>query len=50
MTREELIAALRHCTTGDCEADHANADELLLKYINDPEVTAAFNDIDKWYA
>jgi len=50
MTKEELIAKLKACNTGDCEMDHCDADDLLLAFIDDPEVTEAFNDIDKWYA
>lgn len=61
MTKEELIEKLKaikaeqvknrisdsYC---DPEADHLNADELLLEFINDPEVTKAFEYIEKWYA
>lgn len=32
------------------EGDHVEADKLLLEYINDPEVTRLFNEIEKWYA
>lgn len=34
----------------DPEEDHMNADQLLLDYIDDPEVTQVFYDIKKWYA
>ena len=34
----------------DYESHHAEADELLLDYINDEKVTEAFNKIKKWYA
>lgn len=34
----------------DYENDHVDADDLLLKYINDNEVTDLFNSIFKWYA
>lgn len=34
----------------DPEADHCNADKLLLEFINDPEVSRLFHDIEKWYA
>lgn len=34
----------------DPEHAHAEADEALLKYINDPEVRAAYDAIEKWYA
>lgn len=54
MTIEELRSQLRdlaNCKHGyDPEADHGKADDLLLEFINDKEVTEAFNDIDKWYA
>lgn len=36
--------------TGDTEIIHALADEFLLSYINDLEVTNAFKKIHKWYA
>jgi hypothetical protein len=29
--------------------DHIRADKLLLRYINDPKVKKAFDDIYKWY-
>lgn len=34
----------------DPEVDHEKADQLLLDYIDDPEVTQVFYDIHKWYA
>lgn len=34
----------------DIESAHIEADNLLLEYISDDEITEAFNDIDKWYA
>lgn len=36
--------------TGDTEMIHVTADELLLEYINDPDIKEAFNKIRKWYA
>ncbi len=58
MTRDELLAALRAIadrsspifTGGDPEANHGEADQLLIDFINDPDVTAAYGAIDKWYA
>jgi hypothetical protein len=51
MTKAQLIKALKErCHTGDVEADHSVADDLLLAYINDKEVKAAYDEIDKWYA
>lgn len=35
---------------GDPEANHEEADDLLLRYIDDPGVTEAFRAIKKWYA
>ena len=35
---------------GDREVTHAKMDELLLEYINDKEITDAFNKVGKWYA
>lgn len=34
----------------DIEELHMEADELLLHYINNNDVTTAFNNIRKWYA
>lgn len=50
MNKEELIEALKNCNTGCEEANHLNADDLLLEYIDDDRVTEAFDDINKWYA
>ena len=35
---------------GDPEGDHMNAENLLLDYINDEEVSILFNSIEKWYS
>lgn len=61
MGREELIAILRSLAlpygspgareeSGDVEEAHIAADKALLAYIDDPEVTAAFVDLERWYA
>lgn len=52
MTLPELIAALNAISgfSEDQEKDHIAADNLLLDYINDPDVRKAFEAIDKWYA
>jgi hypothetical protein len=34
----------------DLESDHRRADDLLLEFIADEEITSAFNNIEKWYA
>ncbi len=48
--RQMLLERLRSMRWEDPETGHLTADELLLEYIGDPEVTAAFHEIDKWYA
>lgn len=58
MTRDELLQKLRECIvmsggpdgSGDPEAAHSVADDALLEYINDAEISAAFDDIYRWYA
>lgn len=34
----------------DRESAHCNADEALLRYINDAEIMDLYEDIAKWYA
>lgn len=34
----------------DCEKSHQEADQALLEYINDSEVTEVYARIRKWYA
>ncbi len=61
MTKEELIERLKAIVKrqkcldddgyyADCEYDHLEADKLLLKYINDEEVTHQFENIERWYS
>lgn len=52
ITREELLEELRklHGADQDHEGAHIRADDLLLDYINDDEITKAFDEIVKWYA
>ena len=49
MTKEELAEALK-ALDSDPEDKHFEADRLLLAFINDARVTAAFKGIRKWYA
>lgn len=47
---EDLRNNLRELIgNGDPIQDHVSADDLLLDYIGDDEVTQAFNAIDKFY-
>lgn len=62
MTREELILRLTEIADSQGqtarwldspvneEVNHLAADRALLDFIDDPEVTAWFERIDKWYA
>lgn len=50
MTREELLVRLRAARAEDEETGHVDADEALLEYIDDPEVTRLFEALPKWYA
>ena len=52
MTIEELIEKLKLIEelNGDEEISHIRADELLLKFINNEEVSKAFDNISKYYA
>lgn len=51
MTKEKLIEELKKCElNGDTECAHSNADDLIIEYINDPEIKAAYDAVDKWFA
>ena len=57
MTKKELVQKLSACAayktgfdTPDTERAHQEADRLLLQYIDSAEVTAAFDEHEKWYA
>jgi hypothetical protein len=53
MTKDELLrelARLRDEERGDPEVAHSEADDALLEYINDVDITEAFGAIEKWYA
>lgn len=51
MTKQELLDKLKECKLGnDLESQHIEADDLLLEYINDPDITKEYNSWDKWYS
>jgi hypothetical protein len=51
MTKKELIRDLTELKNSkDTESAHIDADELLVEFINDPEIKAAYDAIRKWYA
>ena len=49
MTKYELLDKLTHLND-DPEENHVNADEALLSFINDEEISEAFNKLEKWYS
>jgi hypothetical protein len=51
MTLKELTTALlKVAKNKDLERAHQEADYLLITYINDKAVTAAYDKVGKWYA
>lgn len=51
MTKEELLAKLKELkSNSDCEDAHIEADDALLDYINDQEISESYGAIGKWYA
>jgi hypothetical protein len=52
ISKEELLKRLKACNTSDREDNHIEADELLLQYINDEDITKIWNKISSefWYA
>ena len=50
MTKQELLKKLEELEGGDPEGGHLDADHLLLEYIDDEKIKAAFEAISKWYA
>jgi len=50
MDKAELLRKLKDLGEEDPEMGHKLADRLLLEYINDVDVSEAFDFISKWYA
>ena len=50
MNKEELLELLRSLKGADEEAEHSSADIALLEYIDDKEISEAFDNVKKWYA
>ena len=49
--KERLLDELARCAAlTDIEVAHSDADDALIAYIDDPEVTVAYEQITKWYA
>jgi hypothetical protein len=49
MTKFELLEALNDYRNDRPDYGHEQADMALLKYINDPDITTAFLEIERWY-
>lgn len=52
MSRDELLErlkALRAMTGNDPTDCHMDADQLLVDYIGDAEISAAYEKVEKWY-
>lgn len=49
-TKDELLARLKEVKDYDHEAAHAEADLALLEYIDDEDITEAFEEVKTWYA
>ena len=54
MDKQRLLEILKEIVyrndSRDAEEHHLDADAALLDYIDDHDVTKAFDDIEKWYA
>lgn len=52
ISREGLLKVLKELSEikHDPEVAHSEADEAILRYINDPEIEKAFEEVPKWYA
>lgn len=52
-TREDAIQQLKECHTGDTEADHGEADDIicnLLATLGYEDVVTEWRKVPKWYA
>jgi hypothetical protein len=53
LTKEEALDMLRRLAEEsklNAEEPHADADDVLLRLIDDPEITQAYQAVEKWYA
>lgn len=53
MSKAELIEELKaaaEVSALDAEVGHSQADRALVEFINDPDVTEAFEAIERYYA
>lgn len=52
MTKAELLDRLSKIIEGnyDPEVQHQDADDAVLRFINDPEVSLLYDQVPKYYA
>ena len=50
LTKKEALKVLQELMEADPELAHSEADEVLIRLINDKEVEKAFDEVPKWYA
>lgn len=51
ISRQELMDNLKELSQlKDVEMAHIEADELLVTYVNDPEIEKAYEEVPKWYS
>ena len=50
LTKKEALKVLEELIEADPELAHSEADEVLIRLINDKEVEKAFDEVPKWYA
>ena len=50
VTKAEVLETFKELEEADPELAHSEADELLLRYINDKDIEEAFEEVPRWYA
>ena len=50
MSIEELRERLRGLHGEDADTNHREADQWLIEYIDDPDVTRLFDQLVRWYS
>ena len=50
MVKSEALRVLEELKGADPELAHAEADEIILRYLNDKDIEKAFDEVPKWYA
>lgn len=47
---KELKEIVESLQDNAIEVSHIKADEALIRFINDKEITKAYDDVPKWYS